>query len=287
MSDPFMSSMTFASGAQSGGAGCDCDECGIAVPGPILRAMREHKRQKLETEPLKRTQERRLVCRQDGLAVWKWTLPLDAEPLIEFGSTHRLVWVENLPGTLRSVGTGIIGSSDEENTRKILEWDEGGIYLVPSNGGKAVAWIHSAGTKPAGSAAPKEDSKEESELQAQTAPTVPVRGHAILQIVKIPVDAISTANPATQVGWVYILLQICQNILEKNKDSVKAFYPFPDDCSAIVRRALQEAEEKSGSQAPVPRAYAAASIPEPTVFNPLLDGNADSDEKKRKAKDVA
>jgi hypothetical protein len=292
MSDSFMSSMTFSSAAQGGGAGCDCDECGIAVPGPILKAMREHKRQKLETGPLKRTQERILVCRQDGLTVWKWTMPLDAEPLIEFGSTHRLIWLEKLPGRLQSIGTGIIGSSDEEKTRNVLDWEEGDIYLVPSNGGKAVGWIHSAESKAESSVADKVES--EPQPQPQTVPTL--RGHAILQTVKIPIGAIATANPVTQEGWVFILLQICQNILEKNKDNDKPFYPFPDDCNTIVRRALQEAQDKSASQAPkaqIPtRAYHAASIPEPIMFKPLIDAStndnaADNDEKKRKAKDDA
>jgi len=44
---------------------------------------------------------------------------------------------------VKSIGTGIIGSSQEESTRRILvEWEEKGVYFLPSNGGKAIGWIN-------------------------------------------------------------------------------------------------------------------------------------------------
>ena len=129
MSD-FLSSMTFANGQQGGG--CDCDECGVAVPAVVMAAIRERKRQRREFCPLRRTQDRVLVARQEGITIWRTTMPIDAEPLVEFGSTHRLLWVKSLPCILRSIGQGIIGSSDEEKSRKNMNWTEGSIYLVVS-----------------------------------------------------------------------------------------------------------------------------------------------------------
>lgn len=98
---------------------------------------------------IKRSQSRTLIKREsNGISAYQWTLPHNAEPLVEFGSSHRIVWVERLPkgGTIVSIGKGIIGSSDEEKSRTNLDWKEGEVYLVPSNGGKAVGWLYDAGS---------------------------------------------------------------------------------------------------------------------------------------------
>ena len=87
--DAFLSSMTFASGDIA--RNCDCDECGL-IPVSIANAIRQHKRRKV----VQRTQDRSLVTRADGLSVWKNTMPLQAEPLIEFGNSHRIVLVDKL-----------------------------------------------------------------------------------------------------------------------------------------------------------------------------------------------
>ena len=100
--DAFVSSMTFASASGEFGTmplvggGCSCDECEF-IPDDIRLAIQAHKRQKQETMPLMRTQDRTLVMRQESIAVWKWTMPLNAEPLIEFGNNHRIVFVARLP----------------------------------------------------------------------------------------------------------------------------------------------------------------------------------------------
>ncbi len=41
---------------------------------------------------------------------------------------------------MRSVGSGIIGSSQEESSREKVSWKEGKSYFLPSNGGKALGW---------------------------------------------------------------------------------------------------------------------------------------------------
>ena len=127
---------------------CDCDECGniSVIPAPIQDAIDRYKRRKIETGPLKRTQDRSLVKRDlsSNIAVWQWTLPQDAEPLLEFGKSHRIVWIKQLPGKLYSIGQGIVGSQAEEKLRKVMDWNEGNFYFVPSTGGRAVGWIHKA-----------------------------------------------------------------------------------------------------------------------------------------------
>lgn len=89
--DAFLSSMTFASGGIM--RNCDCDECDF-IPAPIADAIREHKRQR--TLAQSRTQDRSLVARHGAISVWKLTMPIDAEPLIEFGNSHRIVLIDTL-----------------------------------------------------------------------------------------------------------------------------------------------------------------------------------------------
>jgi hypothetical protein len=76
-------------------------------------------------------------------------MPVNAEPLIEFGTSHRIVYIKRLStkNTISSIGKGIIGSQDEEKTRLPLnDWTAGSVIFVPSNGGKAVGWVHNTTT---------------------------------------------------------------------------------------------------------------------------------------------
>mmetsp|Transcript_612 Transcript_612/g.1105 ORF Transcript_612/g.1105 Transcript_612/m.1105 type:complete len:264 (-) Transcript_612:351-1142(-) len=142
--DAFLESMTFAGGK----IGCDCEECGV-VPPSIAEAVRRHNSKKIRLDcmpPPTRivSQKRSLISRNGNLSIWKWSLPTTtAEPLTEFGNSHRIIWVQRLAPniTLHSIGKGIIGSSDEEKSRTTVNWKEGKGYLVPSNGGRALGWI--------------------------------------------------------------------------------------------------------------------------------------------------
>ena len=98
--DAFLASMTFSS--VDFGRGCDCDECDL-VPSDIRRAIKAHKRQKLHHGPMMRTQDRALVVREESITVWKWTMPLNAEPLIEYGNNHRIVFVAQLPKVISTM----------------------------------------------------------------------------------------------------------------------------------------------------------------------------------------
>mmetsp|Transcript_35977 Transcript_35977/g.52730 ORF Transcript_35977/g.52730 Transcript_35977/m.52730 type:complete len:307 (-) Transcript_35977:433-1353(-) len=151
----FLSSMTFASMRD-----CECDECDAAcgmnfasLPSSIAEAITRHKKRlKLqddvdEEEKKKKEQERSLVCRsREGISVWKWTLPMGAEPLIEYGNSHRIVFVEDIAkhAKIQSIGKGIIGSSEEERTRTNVSWNKQSAYIIKCNGGKALGFTQSS-----------------------------------------------------------------------------------------------------------------------------------------------
>jgi hypothetical protein len=228
----FSSSMTFASSGAK--RQCDCDDCG-AIPEDIMAAVRKRRRQMVESSPLKRTQERKLLRRDRGVSVWNLTMPLDAEPLIEFGSSHRLVWVKRLPedSILKSIGKGIIGSSDEEKTREDLDWKEGTVYLVPSNGGKAVGWLH--GAKPAPSTSP--------------------RGLAILNVIKIPLDKLpaeklieQSSSETEPASWVDVVKFLCQKVLNtKSVEEDGLFLELSKDYGEMLHNALKQIEDSNSS----------------------------------------
>lgn len=177
--DDFVSSMTFATNGGSTFKGygidnpCDCgdDECEATlrgVPTEIAEAVRNYKLLRkdhpyvpsisnshddagrhlfaipLNFHPNKPRQERLLLVSSSNVRIWKLTLPTDAEPLIESGGTHRLVYVRHLPrsSSIISIGRGIYGSSMEEKERVRMKWTKGGWYLLPSNGGISLGWIH-------------------------------------------------------------------------------------------------------------------------------------------------
>ena len=177
MSDSFLKSMTFTTPGDFLDRDCDCEECDN-IPIDIRNAIQKRKRLRLQTGPIKRTQQRTLINRHNItssskassiITLWSISMPKNAEPLVEFGSSHRIVWVkrigrrnkndnngsnnnnkctannDNSNSILQSIGRGIIGSSDEEKSRKYLnDFTEGSVFLVPSNGGKAIGWIHTS-----------------------------------------------------------------------------------------------------------------------------------------------
>lgn len=140
----FLASMTFASGTVQR-TRCDCDECGrrSMIPMTIRNAIQEYHAQK--RHPMKRTQSRRLIQRQQAAVLWEWILPLHSEPLLEFGNPKmcRIIWVRKLrPGhCLKHIGTGIVGSASEENGRIDLNWKEKEVYLLFGTENKAMGWI--------------------------------------------------------------------------------------------------------------------------------------------------
>mmetsp|Transcript_25773 Transcript_25773/g.60426 ORF Transcript_25773/g.60426 Transcript_25773/m.60426 type:complete len:225 (+) Transcript_25773:145-819(+) len=212
MTDSFLKSMTFSRAGEFLDS-CDCDECDN-VPLPIRRLVHERKRQRLTAGIIKRTQQRTLVARRDRISLWCMHMPKSAEPLVEFGSSHRIVWIKHLrashnatdnnDGILRWIGQGIIGSQDEEKSRKkLVEWTEGNVFLVPSNGGKAVGWIYARdgfrNTKTLTDRVEEQDNKGDS--------------FAILYIAKIPMDVIDKAKQEPRENnhrWANQMVKCCQ-----------------------------------------------------------------------------
>mmetsp|Transcript_23316 Transcript_23316/g.32573 ORF Transcript_23316/g.32573 Transcript_23316/m.32573 type:complete len:159 (-) Transcript_23316:104-580(-) len=93
---------------------------------------------------------------------------------VRFGHSHRIIFVKKLKkgSIIKTIGDGIIGSSDEEKSRQCASWSEGKCYLLPSNGGKALGWTHE-----------QDPSVEEK-----------VDGHAIVYYIKITHDALKQQN---------------------------------------------------------------------------------------------
>ena len=262
--------MTFAShDFRSTSGSCDCDECGVNVhiPPPILAALRERKRQKLEQGPIKRTQVRSLVKRgPDNVALWQWVLPQGAEPLVEFGSSHRIIWVHRLPGRniLRSVGKGIIGSSDEQKSRTYLDWHEDGVYLLPSSGGKAVGWTHQFHSSPDG---------EESIAKSD--------GRAELHIAKVPSDRLKDVrflddDKASLPVWVTILMRLCregiETLGEPKASDRHAWHKYDEEDSTKIKEAFALAsnpiDDKSKTEARL--------VPDPENPTKLVEGNQEN-----------
>ena len=140
--DAFLASMTFATG-------CDCDECELdikeSVPPTIADAIQGHKRRKLLDNEVVTCQERELVARlSSGVSIWKLTMPPGADPMIEFGNSHRIVLVHQCPKNriVKSVGKGIIGSSHEGRNRLQLSLQEKKGYVLKSNEGRATGFIN-------------------------------------------------------------------------------------------------------------------------------------------------
>mmetsp|Transcript_21549 Transcript_21549/g.44959 ORF Transcript_21549/g.44959 Transcript_21549/m.44959 type:complete len:295 (-) Transcript_21549:268-1152(-) len=233
--DAFSSSMTFASFQQGELRNdCECDECdailfrkqqggngdgsvpGQFVPDPILKAIQEHKRQKRVNGPLKRSQGRALNKREGQVAIWEWTLPPDSEPLVEYGTSHRLVWVKRLPRgrEVKSIGKGIIGSGSEEQSRPSTNWRQDGIYLVPSNKGKAVGWANSDSSSQNGS-----DSGDKDDGSDAATPIT-------LTIAKIPPpsleESVGQQQEEVEKHWASQLQSICVELLKQHQPKDEA-----------------------------------------------------------------
>lgn len=170
--DTFLASMTFASSTersiQHQRQYCDdCDECnwngttsssgggGALYPSNIPESIRVAINEYQRTIPIRRYQHRTMLqrcaciavnCSCNNMTVWQLVLPVQAaEPLIEFGnaSIYRIVWVQRLrrDKQIRTIGTGIVGSRNEENSRVSLSWNHDDVRLLSSNDGNAVGWV--------------------------------------------------------------------------------------------------------------------------------------------------
>jgi len=201
--DPFLESMTFAHGVMRD---CDCDECGLEpVPPDVREAIRKHKRAKLMSVVEITRQERSLVARDGGLSIWHLKYPVGAEPMVEYGDSHRIVLVDKIPSSagVKKIGTGIVGSSAEEKGRQWVEWEKGRAYLIPSNGGKAVGWV---------AVAKEEDTKVSSSGDRNGA-----RDPVEVYMLKAASDALKESDEANELqSWAQQIRAIFKEELEES-----------------------------------------------------------------------
>lgn len=224
--DPFfMASMTFAHGAARD---CDCDECGLEpLPPSIAEAVRKHKRAKLMSVVEITHQERHLIGREGGLSIWRLRLPINSEPMIEYGNSHRIVLVQHMPITLRvkSIGAGIVGSAAEEQARIPVGWKAGGGYVIPSNGGKAVGWVCMA-----------KDDQDESSV-----------GNAFVEIfvIKITPEELEAVHVEDDGGesvksWTEAIKKIFNEELRSNDAVPSSYKELAPTCIATLQQQVDE-----------------------------------------------
>ena len=241
--------MTFSRAAELLGDKCDCEDC-ENVPFAIREIIDRRKLERRQTGPIKRTQQRSLLGRDGQVSVWCMHMPKNAEPLVEFGSSHRIVWVKQLDSdssTLKWIGKGIIGSSDEEKGRtKMTDWTEGSFFLVPSNGGKAIGWIHTGDNSASTDTATKDTDASD------TAPTEEKNdesySNAVVYVAKIPLYLVKDDEKSGggNKSWTNHLVECCRNGLksfqEEPDDKTPAYYKFSGEESKILKIAFCEAE---------------------------------------------
>lgn len=250
---------------------CDCDEC-EDIPPSIRKFIENRKRQRRETGPIKRTQQRTLVSRYGGANLQCMHMPKHAEPLVDFGTSHRIVWVKRLVqrshtenngsngnhttgnggSILQWIGKGIIGSSDEEKGRVFLDsWTEGSVFLVPSNGGKAIGWIHtndtrnttSDGATDATGKTNKDDSSIKRSLQSDS--------FAVLYVAKIPFKMIDQdqeeSSTESYPDWVNALVECCRDChgsCDEESNEKPQYYKLPGESSELLKKVIREVEER-------------------------------------------
>lgn len=258
MTDSFLQSMTFSRAGQFQKT-CDREECDN-IPPSIRKFLQDRKRKRTVTGPIQRTQQRTLVVRHGQISIWCMQMPKNAEPLVDFGSCHRIVWVKKFAtslnigdcniSTLRWIGKGIIGSSDEEKSRKILiEWTEGRLFLVPSNGGKAVGWIHASdGSDSTHAATNNDDDYTETSATNNKKNNNEGGGFAVLFVAKIPLGIMNQDQDdsgGTHNEWTNQLIKSCRSgleLYEKQRKKCPSYYKFSCEESNLLKKAILDAE---------------------------------------------
>lgn len=252
MTDSFLQSMTFSKSGMFLNA-YDCEECDD-VPPSIRKFIQDRKRHRMVTAPIKRTQQRTLVCRHGQISLWCMHMPRNAEPLIEFGNSHMIVWVKQFTSRvntndynssiLRWIGQGIIGSSDEEKSRKkMIEWAEGNVFLIPSNGGKAIGWIHASDDYNSTNTAT--NNIDETGIAVNKGKKEKSGGLIILYVAKIPSGILEQEPKESDHRWTNQLIECCRDGLKlcgKPFDKSPFYYKFSTEASKLLKKAIHEAE---------------------------------------------
>mmetsp|Transcript_31962 Transcript_31962/g.48305 ORF Transcript_31962/g.48305 Transcript_31962/m.48305 type:complete len:262 (+) Transcript_31962:107-892(+) len=237
--EAFLASMTFASGENK--RLCNCDKCNL-IPTDIREAISRHKRQKMMTEPLVRSQDRVLVQREECITVWRWTIPLNAEPLIDFGNHHSIIFVAHLPQNVEilAIGKGVIGSAEETGGRTKIDWKNGKAYLMPANGGKALGWVQTEQRKGTKS---RQESKNFQPM--------------ILYNIKIPLsegkihDIVSEGGLTSDKNWVTTLFRILDQAIQSQLPVLNGGEKRNDKFSTQMHQGIELIEVHSSTIADV------------------------------------
>jgi len=116
---------------------------------------------------------------------------------------------------IQSIGKGgVVGSSQETKTRESLDWRHENAYLIPSNGGKAIGWIHIM---------KKNNESKNNNNMVDVVPPV------VLMVFKIPAlqqQQQSVDQPGTEHGdnpsfWPDQVRRECMTLLNQNKSDTK------------------------------------------------------------------
>ena len=225
----FLHSMTFANGD---GKFCDCDECGNEEVPELIRdavAAAVHKRKAEQPsvfDPSKSMcirQTRTLVRRGHGISVWRYELPPERnpEPIVEYRNSHRIIFVRTMSPMSRiySIGKGVIGSKDEEESRRRVNWIEGASFLLPYSKGVATGWIHGAAEDVDDNEADQSDEKPNTNFTGKDGIVEPVVFYAI----KATPDAIKSLSdymPSGAPAWVVAAHELLDCADETDTSSV-------------------------------------------------------------------
>lgn len=164
--------------------------------------------------------------------------------------------------SLQTIGKGIVGSQAEEQGRQDLSsWNQGDVYLLPSNGGKAVALLHNSKNMTGHSRETKDNESGEPSTadSGSNATSSSCSGHAIIYICKIPLDLVAnianTSSPQDGSNenaegdtpeWRRLIHSICSKSLEsfenenKEKEDGLKYQKLSDIGSAQLRAGLSK-----------------------------------------------
>ena len=104
----------------------------------------------------------------------------------------------------------------------MTEWTEGNFFLVPSNGGKSIGWIHTNGNDSASvhlGKAKDGDFKETTVTETKQSESYNL---ALLYVAKIPMYLVDkekrTSEESSNKTWTNQLIECCRNGLESYKN---------------------------------------------------------------------
>jgi hypothetical protein len=233
----------------------------LLPPPPSASEDHDHKKEDAKKEELRRDIDKGKESvlgdppppsAETAVSAWEWELPLGAEPKVEFGASHRVIWIRRCPGALQSIAASqggetamVVGSSDEESRRVTLEdWTAGAVVFVPGNGGHAVGYVH-VNPKPTSTASTASllsfdeeasvtndrggsNTHQENEQQEESEPNrpeaaacSPVGRYATLLVVKLPDRLLKSRqhiNPQLP-SWLAPLLPICRRLVSDDEPS--------------------------------------------------------------------